>query len=127
MKDFFKYNDFGIFLKWVFFIVAGVYVFIILPINIWAYRDIEIVKENAPALIEKSGFENITYAKYSGDIVDGGSVEYIANKVGMPNLLYCVGVCEWRGDYMIYKVQVLNTNYIIGESATTDYIPTKTD
>lgn len=123
MRNFFKYNNFGIFLKVVFFIVAVVCVFIILPINIWAYRDIEIVKENAPALIEKSGFENITYADYDGDVVDGGGVEYICNKVGMPNLLYCVGVCEWRGEFIIYRMQVINTNYIIGEEASVDDVP----
>ncbi len=120
MNSFFDYTVFGIFLKWIFFIMVGIFVFIVLPINIWGYRDIDSIKDGAPAFIENSGFENVVYADYGGDIVDGGGVEYIANRPELPNLIYCVGVQEWRGELMIYKLSVINDNYVVGEGVPMD-------
>ncbi len=74
--------------------------------NQLAYRDIDMLKIQAPLIIAKRGFTITSYDGYQGDIFHGGFTWYQARD--SKGYLYNMMIGEWRGELMIYRLKCLN-------------------
>ena len=88
-------------------VIIGVILVITLLWNVTAYRDVDDLKVNAPAVVEDAGFTNITYQGFSGDVGMGGEVWYHGYGI-TDGLVYEMAVANWRGEYHIYNLKCIN-------------------
>jgi len=86
--------------------IVGIIAAFIIMWNITAYRDIDELKEKAPAFIETKGFIDVKFNSYWGGFTHGGNVGYFARDTN--NYLYDVSVKEWRGELQISSISCLN-------------------
>lgn len=87
-------------------IVVGCIIGCIVGYNKTAYRDIEILKKEAPKFIAERGYKIVSYDGYEGSVIHGGFTYYQVRDSN--DYLYSMAVGEWRGDLMIYGQKCLN-------------------
>lgn len=85
---------------------AGVICGLIATWNVTAYRDVELLKREAPKFIEERGFTITSYDGYEGSIAHGGFTWYQARD--KDGLLYNMAIGEWNGELMLYNQTCLN-------------------
>lgn len=74
--------------------------------NKTAYRDVELLKIEAPKYIQDRGFKITSYDGFEGSMVHGGFTWYQVRDSS--NYLYKIAIGEWRGELMLYKQRCLN-------------------
>jgi len=74
--------------------------------NTTAYRDVNLLKTNAPTFLQERGFRITSYDGYEGSIIHGGFTWYQVRDSS--NYLYSLAVGEWKGELMIYNQTCLN-------------------
>lgn len=74
--------------------------------NATAYRDVDMLKKEAPKFISKRGFVITSYDGFEGSPIHGGFTWYQVRDSS--NYLYNLCVGEWRGELMIYNQSCLN-------------------
>jgi hypothetical protein len=85
---------------------AGVISAIVALRNSLAYRDVELLKKDAPSFIRERGFTITSYDGYEGCVIHGGFTWYQArDKEGF---LYNMAIGEWDGELMLYNQTCLN-------------------
>lgn len=75
------------------------------------YRNVEIIKTNAPKAWADAGFEIIGYEGYQiGDFTGapGGKVWYVVQRKGDPKVRYHGYVTKWGDEYQIYNITALD-------------------
>jgi hypothetical protein len=82
-------------------IVGGFFIW-----NMTAYRDVELLKKEAPEYMEERGFCITSYDGFEGSMYHGGFVWYQVRDSS--NHLYKLCIGEWRGEIMIYNQTCLN-------------------
>lgn len=87
--------------------IVGIITGIVILWNLTAYRDIDELKETAPAFIESKGFYDLEYVGYNGCPFIGGSLYYIASSKE-DDYLYTMKVYNWRGEQMIGYLECMN-------------------
>ena len=79
---------------------------ILITWNLTAYRDVEILKEEAPEFVSERGYKITSYDGYEGSVVIGGFVWYQARDTS--GHLYKMAIVEWRGELQLYNLKCLN-------------------
>lgn len=74
--------------------------------NKTAYRDVELLKIEAPKFINERGFKITSYDGFEGSMVHGGFTWYQVRDSS--NYLYTIAIGEWRGEIMLYNQTCLN-------------------
>lgn len=74
--------------------------------NKTAYRDVKLLKTEAPKFIQDRGFKITSYDGFEGSMVHGGFVWYQVRDTS--NYLYNMAIGEWRGELMLYSQTCLN-------------------
>ena len=87
-------------------IVAAVIFGSIVSWNKTAYRNVELLKIEAPKFIQERGFKITSYDGFEGSIVHGGFTWYQVRDSS--NYLYNMAIGEWRGEIMLYNQTCLN-------------------
>lgn len=70
-------------------------------------RNIEYVKDRAPAFYENMGYEIVGYEGYQHGIVAGGGVWHMLQRPGSPTL-YSAKLIKWGGELHLYGPRALN-------------------
>ena len=71
-----------------------------------AYRDVEVLKREAPKFILERGFRITSYDGFEGSVFHGGFTWYQVRDSS--NYLYNMCIGEWRGELMLYNQTCLN-------------------
>ena len=74
--------------------------------NLTAYRDIEMLKDEAPEFVTERGYKITSYDGYEGNYIMGGNVWYQARDTS--GYLYEMSIVEWRGELQLYNLKCLN-------------------
>jgi len=91
---------------WPIVLVLSIITLAIVGWHATAYRDIDIIKKEAPSFIKERGWDIVSYDGYRGAPVHGGFVYYqVVDKNGF---VYSMGFGEWEGEIMIYDIKCLN-------------------
>lgn len=98
------------------FWIASIALFIVSVFISWnkfAYRDIELLKKEAPKHLIDLGFTLDGYNGFLGNYYYGGKVFYLCHRKEQPLIIYEIEIVEWRGEIQSYKPDVVNTNMVM--------------
>jgi len=70
-------------------------------------RNIDYLKDRAPAFYENLGYEVIGYEGYQHSIVAGGKVWHMLRRPGSPTI-YSANIIKWGGEVHLYGPRALN-------------------
>jgi len=74
------------------------------------YRNVDVIKANAPKAWSDAGFEIVGYEGYQigGLQAPGGLVWYVVQRTGDSTIRYNGAVSKWGGEYHLYEIQALD-------------------